>query len=56
MTTDKLIKVLRDVADECEDMERIRLCQEAADRLEELDDRMSIMLESMDAEWGNSFN
>lgn len=45
MTTDELIKALRDVAAECEDMERIRLCREAADRLEELDERVAIMSE-----------
>lgn len=38
MTTTKLITALRDVADECEDLERIRLCREAADRLEEQDE------------------
>ena len=42
MTTDELITALRDVAAECEDMERIRLCREAADRLEDLDERVSI--------------
>jgi len=45
MTTDELIRALLDVAGECEDMERIRLCREAADRLEDLDERKSIMEE-----------
>ena len=45
MTTDELITALRDVAAECEDIERIRLCREAADRLEELDERVAIMSE-----------
>ena len=53
MTTDELIKTLRDVAAECEDMERIRLCREAADRLEELDERVSVMAAEMDEQWGN---
>ena len=48
MTTDKLITALRDVAAECEDLERIKLCNEAADRLEELDERVSIMAAEMD--------
>lgn len=51
MTTDELITALRDVAAECEDIERIRLCREAADRLEELDERVSIMAAEMDNKW-----
>lgn len=51
MTTDELITALRDVAAECEDMKRIRLCREAADRLEELDERVSIMAAEMDNKW-----
>ena len=46
MTTDELITALRDVAAECEDMKRIRLCREAADRLEELEERVAIMREN----------
>lgn len=45
MTTDELIKALRDVAGECEDLKRIRLLDEAADRLEELDERVAVMME-----------
>ena len=45
MTTDKLIKALRDLADECEDRKLIVLFDEAADRLDELDERVSIMSE-----------
>ena len=56
MTTDELIKALRDVAGECEDLKRIRLLDEAADRLEELDERVAIMMESMDNEWGNNYS
>lgn len=45
MTTDELIRALRDVAGECEDLQRIRLLNAAADRLEELDERVAIMEE-----------
>ena len=55
MTTTELIQALRDVASECEDMERIRLCNEAADRLEQLDERVAIMWESMDETWGKNY-
>ena len=50
MTTDELIRELRDLAGECEDLTRIRLLDEAADRLEELDERLAIMQESMGGE------
>ena len=55
MTTDELIRALRDVAGECEDRDRIRLCNEAADRLEELDERNAILLSNMDNAWGNNY-
>ena len=42
MTTTELIKALRDLADECEDRKLIVLFDEAADRLEELDERVAI--------------
>ena len=42
MTTDELIKALRDLADECEDRKLIILFDEAADQLEKLDERVSI--------------
>lgn len=42
MSTDELIKALRDLADECEDRKLIVLFDEAADRLEDLDERVSI--------------
>ena len=45
MTTDELIKALRDLADECEDRKLIVLFDEAADRLEDLDERVAIMSE-----------
>ena len=32
-----------------------RLMTEAADRLEALEERVAIMAESMDEQWGNSF-
>ena len=50
-TTTDLINALRDVADECEDIGRIKLCNEAADRLEELDERVAIMSESKTGRW-----
>lgn len=56
MTTTELIRALRDLAGECEDRTRIRLLDEAADRLEQLDERVAIMAESMDAEWGNNYS
>ena len=45
MTTNELIRGLRDLADECEDRKLIALFDEAADRLEELDERIAIMSE-----------
>ena len=33
-----------------------RLMNEAADRLEQLDERVAIMAESMNAEWGNNYS
>lgn len=51
MTTDKLITALRDLAYECEDPSRTRMIKEAADRLEELDERVSIMAAEMDNKW-----
>ena len=53
MTTDKLITALRDLAYECEDPPRTKLIKEAADRLEELDERVAIMAAEMDEQWGN---
>ena len=47
MTTTNLINALRDLAYECEDPPRAKLINEAADRLEELDERLDIMRESM---------
>ena len=51
MTTDELIKSLRDLADECEDRTKIKLLNEAADRLEELDERNAILLANMETTW-----
>ena len=51
MTTDELIKALRDLADEWEDRKRIGLLDESADRLEELDERVAIMSEIQDGKW-----
>jgi hypothetical protein len=55
MTTDGLIKALRDLADECEDRKLIVLLDESADRLEELDERNAILLSNMDNAWGNNY-
>lgn len=55
MKTNELIKALRDLADECEDSEKIALLNESADRLEEMDERIDIMMADMDREWGKSY-
>jgi hypothetical protein len=62
MTTDELIRELREQTntngcwnDGCWNKCK-RLMTEAADRLEELDERIAIMAESMDAEWGNNYS
>ena len=63
MTTTELIRALRntDWSNGCP-CEHEHLCKnadciiiQAADRLEELDERVVIMTESMDAEWGNGY-
>lgn len=53
MTTDELITALRDLAYECEDPPRTKLINAAADRLEELDERVALMAAEMDEKWGN---
>ena len=55
MTTDELIRRLRDMANVEPPMFDELVLREAADRLEELDERVAIMQESMDASWGNSY-
>ena len=55
MRTTDIINALRDLADECEDRKLIVLFDEAADRLEELDERISIMAADLDNEWGRSY-
>lgn len=55
MKTNELIKALRDLADECEDREKIALLNESADRLEKMDERIDIMMADMDREWGKSY-
>ena len=54
MTTDELITALRDYAnaDEMPLWAVRNAMTEAADRLEELDERVAIMQESMESEWG----
>lgn len=40
MSTTELINALYDLAYECEDMERTKLIREAAERLEELEEKL----------------
>ena len=51
MTTDELIKALRELALNVNKS----LLNEAADRLEELEERVAIMAADMDNEWGKSY-
>lgn len=58
MTNDELIKALRERANECgimRDVSNRNLLNEAADRIEALDERVAIMQESMDSDWGNNY-
>lgn len=58
MTTDELIRFLRNYADYELSNGRVvsnECLLECADRLEELDERVAIMAESMDAEWGKNY-
>lgn len=50
MTTDELIRELRNLAETSRFAHDERILMMAADRLEELDKRVAIMAESMDAE------
>ena len=56
METQEIIRKLREMP-AVKDMgtETRQLMYAAADRLEELDERVDIMRESMDSEWGNSY-
>ena len=51
MTTDELIKALRELALNV----NTELLNAAADRLEELEERVAIMAADMDNEWGKSY-
>ncbi len=53
MQTDELIATLRGCKGFTEGMQEI--LKEAADRLEELDERVAIMTENMDKTWGESY-
>lgn len=53
MKTDELIRALRSVDFASEYVHK--LINEAADRLEELDERISIMAADMDKEWGKDY-
>ena len=58
MTTNELIKALRELSDVFGIMRnsKIRhLLKAAANRLEELDERIAIMAADMDNEWGKSY-
>lgn len=50
MKTDKLIRALRDWAEQIPMPGRYKLLTEAADRLEELDERVAIMMEGIEHE------
>lgn len=57
MTTDELIKALREYAN-ADEMPLVLVrnaMTAAADRLEELDERVAIMAADMDNEWGKSY-
>jgi hypothetical protein len=63
MTTDELIRALRetDWSEGCP-CEHEKMCKnadciiiQAADRLEELDERNAILLSNMDNAWGNNY-
>ena len=51
MTTDELINVLRENAKQAYPLAINQLLNEAADRLEDLDERVAIMEESAHAQW-----
>ena len=57
MTTTELIAALRNFAEEIEEIydepEEGSMFYEAADRLEELDERVALMAAEMDEQWGN---
>ena len=55
MKTNELIKALREEAGRCDYPEEKDLMLEAADRLEEMDERIDIMMADMDREWGKSY-
>ena len=57
-TTDLILSLRQQVTNKAVwggDREIVLLMQEAADRLEELDERVAIMAESMDSQWGNNY-
>lgn len=55
MTTDELINALRENAKQAYPLAINQLLNEAADRLEELDERNAILLSNMDNAWGNNY-
>ena len=56
MTTTNLINALREAADTVEYPEMEQVMREAADRLEEMEERLDIMRESMDENWGKNYS
>lgn len=55
MTTNELIKALRGEAHNAYPLAVSELMSKAADRLEELEERVAIMAADMDNEWGKSY-
>ena len=57
MTTNELIRALRELPSRsiCIPNDAETIMTEAADRLEELDERIAIMAADMDNEWGKSY-
>ena len=57
-TTDLILSLRQQVTNQATwggNREIVLLMTEAADRLEELDERVAIMAETMDSQWGNSY-
>ena len=55
MTTDELIRSLREQAEQYQIDPIKSLLDEAADKLEAMDERIHIMSESMDSQWGKEY-
>lgn len=55
VTDDELIRELRESANVLEYPETCRIMRAAADRIEELSERVAIMAADMDKTWGESY-